>query len=163
MAIKRPIVLGTTGRKELLSSSDQLDLGALNLNGVAFVNTSGATILAGTPVFLRGNNIVLSDQTAGESTSWVQGLVTSSVEDSEDGVMQFAGVLTLTTQQWDAVVGTTGKLNENARLWLSTTQEGRLVHTLPSISGSTGKYLLVVGRAISSTSMELAISARVLL
>jgi len=162
MALRRPIVLGTTGRKELLQAGDTLDIGYSPL-GIDFTNTSGSSIPAGTPVYVVGTTVHLSDQGGGDSTSWVQGLVTATVAGNASGRIQFSGLLTLTTAEWDAVAGTTGGLTPNAKLWFHTTVAGKLTGTLPNISSTINKYLISIGRAQSATTLEIRISARVLL
>lgn len=163
MALRRPIVLGTTGRKELLQSTDTIFLGATNVHGIEFTNTSGSSIAAGTPVYLLNNSVYLADQGAGEPASWVQGLVTSAVGSGSGGVIQMSGVLTLTTGEWDALVGTTGGLTPNSKLWLHLTLAGKLTPVLPPMLTTVNKYLLGVGRAVNATAFEISIASRVLL
>jgi hypothetical protein len=58
--------------------------------------------------------------------------------------------LTATTGEWDTVTGGSGGLTAGAQYYLSDTTAGRLTTTPPS---TTGRYVVNVGRALSTTVM----------
>lgn len=67
---------------------------------------------------------------------------------------QYAGPLTLTTDEWDAIAGTTGGLDQGAPYYLSAATAGRLTTTAPSASASLA---LQIGIALSSTTLLIQI------
>lgn len=71
---------------------------------------------------------------------------------------QGAGIVTLTTAEWDLVAGTTGGLTIAAVYYLSSAAAGHLVETPPS---ATGSYVTQVGYGMSATEMQLQIGVPV--
>lgn len=69
------------------------------------------------------------------------------------------GPLTLTTTQWDAVVtGESGGLTPGSSYYASAAAAGKLVTAPPS---ATGSYIVLIGTALSATTLIINISAPV--
>jgi hypothetical protein len=79
-----------------------------------------------------------------------------SIATTASGNILVDGVLTATTAQWDAVAGTTGGLTPGTVYFLGAATAGTLTSTAPS---TTGQFVVRVGRAISSTKLDLMIMA----
>ena len=68
-----------------------------------------------------------------------------------------------TTAQWDAVVtGETGGLTFNSLYFLDSANVGKITTTVPTGAG-TGVVNTLIGRAISTTELELNIQQPILL
>jgi hypothetical protein len=69
-------------------------------------------------------------------------------------------VATATTAQWDAVTGGTGGLIPGSMYFLDPTTVGMLTTTAPTASG---QVVVDVGRASSTTDLEISLNLSVLL
>lgn len=127
---------------------------------VSLTNGSGSTLVPGAPVYISGGGMLLPAVAGALSTSSVIGLTTASIASSAAGAVALFGLVTLTTGQWDAVVtGESGGLTPGANYFLSPTS-GKLTTTPPI---TPGQVLILVGRAISSTTMNVDIGEQILL
>jgi hypothetical protein len=82
-------------------------------------------------------------------TSSLAGLTATPADVGDPVKVQSDGVLTLTTEQWDAITGDSGGLVRNTRYYLNATFfEGRLTTTPPS---SVSTFVAPVGVALSAT------------
>jgi hypothetical protein len=113
------------------------------------------TLPIGTPVAFdaAANNTVQAGLASAIATSFVAGLLTRPVSAGDVGLVQSRGPITLTTEQWDALVtGESGGLTRGP-YYLSAAAAGKLVTAQPSAGGDV---VCLIGYAISSTQMILA-------
>jgi hypothetical protein len=68
------------------------------------------------------------------------------------------GFLTATTGQWDAVTGQTGGLTPGALYYLSVATAGKLTLTATE---TVGEFVERVGKAVSTTRMEVTVMPRI--
>ncbi len=73
---------------------------------------------------------------------------------------QGAGIVTLTTLEWDSVTGDTGGLEIGSAYYVSDASAGEITRTKPT---TPGNYVTIVGYGLSATEMQLQISAPVLI
>jgi hypothetical protein len=117
-----------------------------------------AGFLAGTPVCqsTTTESTVLLAKANSVNTTYVVGLAGSTGVDGERVNVQYGGILTLgTTEDWDAIAGTSGGLTPGAPYYLSATTAGLLTATPP---GSGGEFVAPVGVALSPVSLLIQIS-----
>ena len=128
-------------------------LGTMNLQ-----NVDGSAVSAGAPVYLftSANTFKQANASAlGGAANLVVGLVADgSIAISAVGKIRFAGILTLTTGQWDAITGDVGGLVAGTMYWLGVAP-GTLTKTEPANTVAQRP----VGVALSTTDMKLMISA----
>ncbi len=113
----------------------------------------------GTPVVQSRatEGVVLPGRANAVDTSSVIGLAVIPGVVGSQVLTQFAGVLTLTTAQWDTVTGGTGGLTRGVPYYLSAGfQEGRLTTTAPSAGGT---FTTQVGVALSARDLLIQICA----
>jgi hypothetical protein len=148
MAIKKPIVI-TNGQLEQLQSADSIDLGnIINRN-----NNSGGAMVVGNIVYINGVNAELAQADA-QPTVRVAGFVVTGGADSSPVDIKTEGIVTLTTGEWDAVVGTTSGLTPGSTLFLSEAVAGDGTETAPTAAGD---FVVRVGHALSATELEIDI------
>jgi hypothetical protein len=116
-------------------------------------NDNASSIVIGAPVYTKPNAHVDLAQAVAQDTAEVLGLVKdTSIAASAAGQIALDGILTATTGQWDAVTGDSGGLTSGSIYYLSPTVAGRLTKTAPTTGG---QYVVRVGRALSSTVLDL--------
>jgi hypothetical protein len=123
---------------------------------VTLQNSEVVTVAPGTPVYSSGANAFLRANGNAGNTSGVIGLASAGIAAAANGGIATGNVLTLTTAQWDAITGQTGGLTQSINYFLNTTTIGLLTSTVPT----TG-YLIVVGQALSATTMLINIGTKV--
>jgi hypothetical protein len=153
MALKKPLVLNTSGIVEQLQSGDTLDATINVADEVTLTNANASTAAPGSPVYISAANSFDLSRANSSGTAKVIGLLTASTAAAASGVVRKDGTITLTTGQWDTIAGTTGGLTAGANYYLSEATAGRLTATAPT----TG-FVLKVGVAISTTDFEIQIS-----
>jgi hypothetical protein len=160
MASRKPLVI-VDGQIQQLQSSDVLDASVSEVDVVAKQNDNLGSIVIGQPVYTKSNgNVDLAQADAG-ATVEVLGLVRdSSIAAAASGAIQTDGVLSATTGQWDTVTGETGGLTAGAVYYLDPSTPGTLTQTAPT---TVGQFVVRVGRAISTTEMEISVSQPILL
>jgi hypothetical protein len=114
-------------------SDDDLDL----------INDEAGTVIAGTPVYLSAAGHFLKAQADDIATGRVSGLAKADIAPGASGKVRPAGSITLTTDQWDAVAGTTGGLAFNVPYYLSADSSGALTATPPNVAGQVIELVLV--------------------
>ena len=113
--------------------------------------------MIGAPVYMKANGNVDLAKADAQATADVLGLVKdASIAAAASGNVLLDGVLTATTDQWDAVAGTTGGLTPGAVYFLSAATAGLLTATAPS---TAGQFVVRVGKALSATKMDLTLMA----
>lgn len=156
MAAKKPLVL-TDGQIEQLQAGDTLDAAASEVDVVAKTNDNASSIVIGTPVYVKANGNVDKAQANASGTIQILGLVRdTSIAAAASGAIQTDGVLSATTVQWDAVAGTTGGLTPGAVYYLSATTAGLLTETAPT---TAGQFVVRVGLALSTTELDISVTA----
>jgi hypothetical protein len=132
-----------------------------------FISTAGAsdahptrtTFPPGTPVVqsLSKDRTVTPGHANAANTSSMVGLASGPGIVGQPVPVQFAGVLTLDTDQWDAVTGETGGLTIGVTYYLSAgSQEGRLTQSAPATSAD---FLAPAGVALSPADFLIQLSA----
>jgi hypothetical protein len=112
-------------------------------------NNHGSTIVIGEAVYISAAGQVSKANANSGSTYAVIGLVAdTSITNTSSGSIAIAGTLTATTGEWDTVTGGSGGLTAGAQYYLSDVTAGRITTTPPS---TTGRYVVNVGRALSTT------------
>ena len=160
MTARKPLVL-VNGQLQQLQAGDTLNASVNEVDVVALTNASGGSSVIGTPVYISTAGSFALAKADASGTIEVIGLVKdSSIANSASGSIQTDGVLTATTTQWDAVTGQTGGLTAGAVYYLSAATAGKITSTAP---GSTGQYVERVGRALSTTDLDISILQPILL
>lgn len=155
MAARRPLVI-IDGQTAQLPAGDTLDAPVSEVDVMALTNGAGTAAPFGTPVYISAANTFQPARANAAATHGPIGLVRdASIAAAASGSIQTDGVATGTTAQWDAVTGQTGGLTSGSVYFLSSATAGRLTTTAPT---ATGEYVQRVGRAISSTSLEISIA-----
>ncbi len=103
----------------------------------------------GLPVCRSGGKVTAAAADGSANAASVVGLLTTPTIAGERAIMQFTGLVTLTTEQWDIVAGTSGGLVEGTQYYLN--DGGGL--TASVLAG--GSYIAPVGVAWSSTALLL--------
>lgn len=156
MAVKKPLVLGADGRPQQLQSGDTIS----GTDTSVITATFSTTAIIGAPQYVSGAGAVTNAQANGSPQTFMVGLAVAATSSATPGDVQFSGKMTLTTGQWDAVAGTTGGLTAGTTYYLSPTTAGRLTATCPT---TVGQYVVIVGKAISATELQIKVSEPVLL
>jgi hypothetical protein len=161
MALKKVIVLGADGNLQQLQSGDTVSGLLASQTTTSLTNGEATAVTVGMCVYVSAANTALKARANAAGTSKAFGLVgDSTVAASATANIVTDGIVTATTTQWDALTGQTGGLTAGGDYWLSSTLAGGLTAT-PVVT--TGQYSVYVGRAISTTDIELTIGQRILL
>lgn len=190
MAAKKPLVVGSTLPLEQIQSGDTLDAGAFQLpatigtegqvlsvpaigtelewtdknaleDQVSLINANAGTIVICQAVYISAAGSVDLAQADSVATANVFGLVAdASVLTTDPGLVQYGGILTATTGQWDTVTGDSGGLTAGSNYYLDETTPGSLTTTKPS---AVGEVVEPIGLAVSTTQMKLTIGPAILL
>lgn len=156
MAAKKPLVI-TNGQIEQLQAGDTLNASVTEVDVVSKTNDNAGSIVKGTPVYVKANANVDKARANAQATVQVLGLVAdTSIAAAASGIIQTDGVLAATTGQWDAVTGETGGLTPGGVYYLDHAAAGELTQT-PSTT--TGEFVVRVGLAISTTEMDISVTA----
>ena len=153
MAVKKPLVIGSKGELEQLQSGDTVDTGITNNQSITVTNANASAITIGMPVYISSAGNVDKAKADSGSTAYVIGLV-------EEATIAAAGtgkVLTdgiLISADWTAVTGS-ATLTSGAIYFLDATTAGKLTTTATT---TTGEYLVRVGIAINTTTLEVSLS-----
>ena len=131
-------------------------------NADQFTKTFTSLAVPGQIVYSDGNTSVELAQANADAPSKIVGISVAGVSAAASGAVQFAGPLTLTTGEWDAVAGTTGGLTAGLKYYLSDASAGDLLEE-GNLTGITqGEYLVEIGRALSTTELLFQPSRRIL-
>lgn len=160
MANRKPLVI-VDGVVRQMASADVLDA---QLNEVDFITADNGEITAiviGMPVYVSAADEVKKALADALGTSEILGLVADiTVAASDPARILTDGRLTATTAQWDAVTGQTGGLTPGSVYYLDSSTAGNLTTTAPTAEGET---VVRVGRALSTTVLEISIDRPILL
>lgn len=154
---RAPLVLNN-GEIQQLQAGDTLN--APITQAVQVSQTADATTVAGNIVYTTTADHFGLAKADAAGTSKPLGFATAGIASSASGIIQTDGILALTTTQWDAVAGTTGGLTAGTDYYLDPATAGKITATAPS---TTGQYVVKVGRALSTTELDIRIRDRILL
>lgn len=119
-------------------------------------NSQGSAVVIGQAVYTNSSGTFQLAQASSLGTRLVTGLVQdTAIASSAVGNVAIGGVLTATLAQWNAVTLGSGGLVPGSKYWLSNTTAGGLT----SVAPTTG-WLVLVGKAISTTQMEIVTSSQ---
>lgn len=114
-------------------------------------NNQGSTINICQAVYSDTSGTVKLAQANAVGTLRFTGFVLdTTISSAASGNIRTNGVMTATTTQWNAVTGQGSGLTVNAKYYLSNTTAGNITTTLP-----TTNYLVYIGKALSTTQMQL--------
>ena len=164
MTARAPLVLGADGLPQQLQSADSLAITVTTVPIKLVTNgESSAALVIGAPVYATATDTVKLARANAKATSGILGLgYDTTTAASGTGNIQTDGTLVATTGQWDAVAGTTGGLIFNTLYFLDPSTAGKITSTVPTSSG-VGQCVVVIGRALSTTELELQIGQPILL
>ncbi len=157
MATKKPLVLGADGRINQLQAGDTL--GIVSETG-QLSQVADATLIAGNAVYQSAADHVNKGRADASGTTFVVGLAVAAIISAASGLVQYDGILALTTGQWDAVAGTTGGLTFNTTYYLDPANAGKITSVCPT---TVGQYIVIIGKAVSTTELAIKISEPILL
>lgn len=162
MATKKPLVLGANGLPQQLQAGDNISVTAAQASIYQQTNGEVAAVVIGAPVYQFAAGSFKKALANAAGTSDVLGLVADSpsITNGAIGGVCVQGILTATTVQWDAVTGGTGGLVFNTKYFLDPTTSGKLTSTPPT---TVGQLVVLIGTAISTVDMEVAIQSEILL
>lgn len=154
MATRKPLVM-VAGRIERLQSGDTINADIAEVDLVEMTNGYSGALVIGQAVYIELADTVERAQGDDSTTMEVLGLVKDTTVATGDPTMvQTDGILTATTGQWDAVTGDTGGLTAGAVYYLSADTPALITSTAPT---TVGQFVVQIGRAISTTEMEISI------
>lgn len=154
MALRKPLVM-INGMPTQIPSTDTLDATLAEVDQVSMSNGETSAITLGMPVYVSAANTVKKAQANASGTMDILGLVRdTSVAASASASIQTDGQITATTTQWDAVTGGTGGLTAGTVYYVSPTTAGQLTSTAPI---TAGQFVIRVGRALSTTVLDISI------
>ncbi len=160
MALRKPLVM-VNGQIQQLQTGDTLDAISSEVDVIAMTNNNASPIVIGNAVYVDGAGTVDLARANASGTVEMLGLVKDvSIAAASSGSIQTDGVLVATTTQWDAVAGTTGGLTAGTGYYLDPSTAGNITDTAPTTSG---QYVIRVGKAISTTELEISITEPILL
>jgi hypothetical protein len=154
MATRKPLVM-VAGRIERLQAGDTIDADIAEVDLVELTNNNASPVVICEPVYIDGANTCDKAQADASGTMDVVALVKdASIASAAAGITQTDGVLSATTGQWDAITGESGGLTAGTIYYLSAATAGRLVEIAPT---AVGQFVVQIGKAISTTEMEITI------
>lgn len=160
MALRKPLVVVDGGIQQI-QSGDVLDAVCTEVDVVSMENENGDAIVIGAPVYCSDNGKVTEAQADAAATVEVLGLVQpASIANAASGYIITDGVLAATTEQWDVITADVGGLTAGSVYYLDPDTSGMLTTTAPT---AVGDYVVRVGKALSTTELEISISQPILL
>ena len=163
MTTRQPLVLGADGLPQQLQPGDTISAPTNTPSIRAVANGEASASLAwGAPVYASAADTVKRAIASAKSTSGVIGLVYDpTIASGANGYIAQSGFMVGTTTQWDSVVtGQAGGLTFGALYFLDPANIGKLTTTVPT---QTGTVNVLVGRALSTTELDLTIQPPILL
>lgn len=157
MAVRKPLVLGDTKQIEQLQPGDTI--AGAGGNVVQSMDAAQAlTKLMAVQIF--GPDEVDRVRADTDPPIPCVGLILADVLVNDPVDVQFAGIVTGTAAEWEAVGGGVGGLTAGTFYYLSDTNDGGITPVAPS---TAGHFVQVIGFALNSTDMMLQIGEPVLL
>ena len=153
MTIRKPLVIAS-GQIQQLQSGDTLQ------EVEQLQSITDAIFIAGQVVYSSAAGHVDKAKADAATTAKAIGLSAAAASSGATTGIQCSGILTLTTGEWDACMGTTGGLTYNTVYFLSGATAGLGTSTAPS---TVSHRVVKLGTAISTTEMVIDIEPSVLL
>ncbi len=154
MSLRKPLVI-VNGRVRQIAAGDTIDAQISEVDVVNQENSNAAAIVIGSPVYNDGAGTVDLAQADAVGTVEILGLVKpASIAAAASGAIQTDGILAATTAQWDTITGDVGGLTAGSVYYLDPDAPGKLTDTAPT---SVGDFVVRIGKAISTTEMEITI------
>lgn len=162
MASRKPLVIGSTGLPQQLQAGDTLAITSVGgVDIISQTNDTSGTTVCGSPVYNDAADGFKLGKADASGTCNIIGLqYDATILTTVAGNIAVGGVLALTTTQWDAVFGTSGGLAYGTVYFLSDATAGDGTSTAPT---TTGHYNVRLGRAISTTELQIDIGVPILL
>lgn len=147
-----------SGNNAAFTSADQVLLPNQSFtqipNALALPNEGGCKLGMAVLIDQPEDTVLFTPGKATElNSSQVAGVV--AVIDGTTVIAQYGGVVTLPTDTWDSIAGTSGGLEADVVYYLSATTFGFLTSVPPSM---TGTYVSRVGIALSPTQLLVLLS-----
>jgi len=158
MALRKPLVMGSSGLPQQLQAGDTLDATVAEVDVIT--RTSAQALIAGNVVYASSATEVDKARANAVGTSKVIGFAKTAVGAAASVVVQTSGVIALTTGEWDALFGTTGGLTFNTLYFLDPATAGLGTVTPPTTVGQT---VVLLGTGLSTTELLIAIEPYILL
>jgi hypothetical protein len=160
MATRLPLVM-VSGRPSQLPAGDTLLATVAEVDSFILTNGTAAAVVICTPVYISADSAFSPAMANASGTADPIGLVKdASVAAAATGTVQTDGFFSATTGQWDTITGQTGGLTPGTAYFLSATTAGRLTTTAPT---AVGQFVAYVGKAISSTLLEISLDRAIAL
>jgi hypothetical protein len=160
MTLRKPLVV-IGGQVQQIPTGDTLDAVVSEKGVFSATNGEATALVICSPVYVSAVNTVKKAMANAAGTAGVIGLsATVSAAAGASASVQSDGILTATTTQWDAVAGTTGGLAFGTIYYLDAATAGKITATAPS---TVGQYVQPIGRALSTTDLEITIGPSILL
>ena len=154
MALRKPLVI-VGGRIRQIAAGDTVDAQVSEVDVVNQQNNNAAPIIIGSPTYNDGAGTVDLAQADAVATVEVLGLVKDpTIAAAASGAIQTDGILAATTAQWVVITGDAGGLTPGSVYYLDPDTAGNLTKTAPS---AVGDFVVRIGKAISTTEMEISI------
>lgn len=151
MAIKKPLVIGSNGEIEQLQAGDNILAGSTTQSFSA-INENAGAISQGQVVFVSSSGSVNLANNTSEATAKAIGVVEdASIASTASGSVLTDGAITVAN--WTAIAGAP-TLTAGSVYFLDGV--GGNITTIPPILA--GSYVVRIGTAISTTTLEVSIS-----
>lgn len=151
MAIKKPLVIGSNGEIEQLQAGDIILAGSTTQSFSA-INENAGAISQGQVVYVSSSGNVNLANNAAEATAKAIGVVEdASIASTASGSVLTDGAITIA--DWTTIAGA-ATLTAGAVYFLDGV-DGNITTIPPTLAGS---YVVRIGTAISTTTLEVSIS-----
>jgi len=118
-------------------------------------NDNGSNIVIAQVVYTKANGSVDLAKADAQATTEVLGFVSdTAIAPANAGNIMLDGILEATTGQWDNVTGGSGGLVAGTIYYLDPDSAGDITSVAPT---TVGDFVVRVGRALSSTEMDIMI------
>ena len=161
------IANGGTGAVTAAAAATALGVGTTNapiFAGVIapqitpLVNDQGTAVIPGACVYTDSSGTFMLAMANASGTSTPIGIAIASIATGATGNIATDGSVTLTVAQWNTITGGSTGLTPGAAYFLSPTTAGNLITTAPS---TVGQYVVKVGIALSTTTLNVNFSIRI--
>lgn len=157
MANRKPLVINlSTGQIEQLQAGDTLD--AIVTCGEQMTLNAATSFLAGQVGYISNANEVSLAKASALATSRAIGVAVIGVPLGIPVTLQTSGNITLTTGEWDIITGQIGGLTAGVEYYLSASADGMIVPLADIIGYIASNYVVKIGIAISSTTLDVYIN-----
>lgn len=158
MANRRPLVL-VDGNVSQLPQGDILEAELSERDIVEVTNAEAIAITMGRPVYIAAGSYGAGDVLLAQANTAEHSEVLGLVKDVSIGASATGDILTdgyLTQSDWTDVIGATS-LTIGAKYYLDPLNQGMLTETLPDQFTDFGQFIVKVGRAVSTETLEISI------